>query len=224
MDYKLSKASTKFRYGMSDPDQLENWLRAEKVIGVSMIGRSNVGKSSTINALFGNKTAHTSKTPGRTREVNIFEFQLELKGKPVEDLPKFWLFDLPGYGHAKVSKEMSAHWEKLMHTFFANAGDNVLMLNLQDARHPNQKSDTAFRNYLEPFGFNTFMIFNKMDKLKTQKDRAVLNKMKPQLFKEAKWVEQIHFVSAEKKQGLNELESSIINYLLLQHQVRSSEE
>ncbi len=222
MDYKISKASTKFRFGMSDPNQLEDWLRAENVIGVSMIGRSNVGKSSSINSLFGNKTANISKTPGRTREINIFEFKLELNGKPVEDGPTYWLFDLPGYGHAKVSKEMKSHWQKLMHTFFENAGDDVLMLNLQDARHPNQDSDKEFKKYLEPYGFNTFMVFNKLDKLKTQKERSALNKLKPQIYKESDWVEQVHFVSAEKKTGIPTLETSVVNFLLNQTQQRSS--
>jgi GTP-binding protein len=224
MDYKLSKSSTKFRYGMSNPDQLEQWLEEAKPIGVGFIGRSNVGKSSTINALFGKNTANTSKTPGRTREINIFSFGLELDGKPVEGTREFWLFDLPGYGHAKVSKEMSAQWERLMHTFFVGSSESVLMLNLQDARHPNQKSDLAFRGYLEPFNFNTFMVFNKMDKLKKQKERAQLEKLKPQIFKEASWVQQIHFISAESKKGVPQLEKAIIDHLLLQNEIKNKSE
>lgn len=222
MDFKLCRATTKFRYGITDPRQLHDWLTQEKRVGVSFIGRSNVGKSSTINALFGNKTAQTSKTPGRTRQINIFEFKLELDGKPVDEHPSFYLFDLPGYGHAKVSKEMKKDWNELMGTFFQNAGENVLMLNLQDARHPNQKSDQEFRTYLAPFGYETYMIFNKLDKLKKQKERAALKKLKPQLFKEADWVQQIHFISAEKGENLPMLERSIVDFLLLQAELQSS--
>ena len=83
----------------------------------AFIGRSNVGKSSLINSFFGSKTAKTSKTPGRTRQINVFEISLAgmEEGKP----NTFYLFDLPGYGHAAVSKAMSANWEKLMANFFA---------------------------------------------------------------------------------------------------------
>ncbi len=223
MEYKLAKGTTKFRYGMTDAQQLVEWLTEEKPIGVSFIGRSNAGKSSTINSLFGKSTAVTSKTPGRTRQVNIFEFQLEKNGKIVEELPKFYLFDLPGYGHAKVSKEMQADWAELMDNFFHNCGHQNLMLNLQDARHPNQKADLDFRDYLRPLGHEAFMLFNKLDKLKTQKERAALNKLKPAIFKECKWVTQIHFISALKGQGIDQLEGAIINYLLLQNELSNQE-
>lgn len=198
---------------MSDPDQLVNWLEENQdIIGVSFVGRSNVGKSSMINALFGNGIARTSNTPGRTREVNIFSFSL-INGK--ETYPtKFWLFDLPGYGHAKVSKEMSRQWDILMNDFFNHCPLTVQMINIQDSRHPNQASDQHFQQYLKPFDFKTTLVFNKLDKLKKQKERAALNKIKPDLFKTYKWVKDIHFVSAEKKDGLQPLHDSIVNHLL----------
>ena len=132
------------------------------------------------------------------------------------DGPKFYLFDLPGYGHAKVSKEMKKHWKVLMGTFFDKSTSEMLMLNLQDARHPYTKSDQEFCEYLESFNYETYMVFNKLDKLKTQKERAALNKIKPQIFQEAKWVEQIHFISAEKGTNLPQLEKAIVDFLLLQ--------
>lgn len=104
--------------GISDIAQFETWLSEHRdIIGVSFVGRSNVGKSSMINALFGSKTARVSKTPGRTREINIFEFELNLNGKK-STLQPFYLIDLPGYGHAEVSKEMSKNWNELMGIFF----------------------------------------------------------------------------------------------------------
>lgn len=216
MELKISKASTKFRYGISNIDQLNDFLKSTPAIGVCFIGRSNVGKSSTINSLFGKNTARISKTPGRTREINIFTFNLESEGKVYQEEKEFYLFDLPGYGHAEVSKTMQQAWDELMHQFFTNTDGKYLMLNLQDARHPMQKSDIEFRNYLAPAGHHTFMVFNKMDKLKTQKERAALNKLKPAIFKECKWVEQVHFVSAEKGNGIEQLETAIINFLMLQ--------
>ena len=81
-------------------------------------------------------------------------------------------FDLPGYGHAQVSKEMS-QWDILMNEFFTHCPGSVQMVNIQDARHPNQEADQRFQQYLKPFDFTTTLVFNKMDKLKKQKERAV---------------------------------------------------
>lgn len=213
MSWEIHKGSAKFRYGFQNPSQLEGWLKDNpKAIGLGFVGRSNVGKSSLINALFGKSTARVSKTPGRTREINVFSFNLTFEGRP--DLEKeFYLFDLPGYGFAQVSQEMSRNWDELMNTFFTEAGESVLMVNLQDARHPNMKADIEFHSYLQKFDFQTFLIFNKIDKLKKQKEKAALNKLKPQIFKEYTWVKQIHFVSAESKQAVPQLEQAIISFL-----------
>src|SRR5262252_5695276 len=72
---------------------------------VAFLGRSNVGKSSVINALVGKKLAKTSSTPGRTRAINFFE--LRWPGKP---RPELIFTDLPGYGYAKISREISSQW------------------------------------------------------------------------------------------------------------------
>tara|TARA_R110002072_G_scaffold534_4_gene3729 strand:- start:12018 stop:12683 length:666 start_codon:yes stop_codon:yes gene_type:complete len=213
MEIGIRRGSAEFKYGISTVEQLTEWLQENQDIrGVSFVGRSNVGKSSTINSLFGKQTARVSKTPGRTREINIFEFELQ----GIEHDKPFYLFDLPGYGFAEVSREMSNNWQVLMNSFFQHISQDVLMLNLQDARHPHQQSDQEFQSYLKNFDFETFLIFNKIDKLKKQKERAALDKLKPTIFKEYKWVKQIHFVSAEKKTKLEQLEQAIVNYLLAQ--------
>lgn len=217
MSVEIIRGSANFRFGMSNPEQLQSWLEEnQQVTGFGFVGRSNVGKSSLINALFGKKVARTSNTPGRTREINIFEFEIGDGGDIVDQ--KFWLFDLPGYGYAQVNKEMSRKWEVLMGLFFTNLPENVNLINIQDARHPNQKADKEFHQYLKNFDTSTTLVFNKMDKLKKQKDKAALNKLKPQLFKEYKWVKDIHFVSAESGEGLQGLHDSMIAHLLQQHQ------
>ncbi|MDD0854847.1 ribosome biogenesis GTP-binding protein YihA/YsxC [Halobacteriovorax sp. GB3] len=211
---EIIKGSTKFCYGMSNPEQMAQWLQENPdAIGISFVGRSNVGKSSTINSLFGKSTARVSKTPGRTREINIFTFNVGEKGKVEESLPPLYLYDLPGYGHAEVSREMSRNWEALMGNFFTGATEHTLMVNIQDARHPNQKTDQEFQSFLKGYGYETFVVFNKLDKLKKQKERAALNKLKPKLFSEFKWVKQIHFTSAERGDGLQVLEQALISYL-----------
>jgi GTP-binding protein len=223
MGFEIAKETCKFKYGMSNAEQLEGWLKDNpKAIGLSFVGRSNVGKSSTINTLFGKKMAKTSKTPGRTREINIFSFQLKNNGKIDETLPEFYFYDLPGYGHAQVSKEMSKNWELLMGTFFSEISFHTLMLNIQDARHPNQKSDQEFHQFLKGYNFETFILFNKIDKLKKQKERAALNKLKPALSKEFKWVRQMYFTSAESKDGIAQVEEAIISYLLRQQDLIQS--
>jgi len=208
---------------MSNPEQLQEWLKENPgAIGLSFLGRSNVGKSSTINALFGNKIARTSNTPGRTREINIFSFRLKNDGVIDESLPEFYFYDLPGYGYAQVSKEMSKNWEELISTFFSEISLHTLMVNIQDARHPNQKSDQEFHEFLRNFNYETFLLFNKIDKLKKQKERAALNNLKPLLSKEFKWVKQIYFTSAEKKTGIDQVEGAIISYLLRQRDLIQS--
>lgn len=219
MTLNIARGQTNFQMGISSAAQLHSFLKEnENAVGFSFVGRSNVGKSSLINTLFGKKVARVSNTPGRTREINVFQFQIEDDGKLLEDLPAFWLFDLPGYGFAEVPAKVSRNWEELMGVFFQEVPPAVLMLNLQDARHPNQKSDLGFQDFLTSFPLETFMVFNKLDKLKKQKERAQLNKLKPALYRDLKWVKQIHFVSAESKQGVEQLEAAMIDFLLLKHE------
>jgi GTP-binding protein len=223
MSYKIKPHSASFKMGISSPAQFEEWLTAHPdIIGISMVGRSNVGKSSIINSLFGSKTARVSKTPGRTREINIFEFELSLNGKKSE-LPPFYLIDLPGYGFAEVSKDMSKNWDELMGAFFAHLSAGMMLINLQDARHPNQDADKQFHKFLKNFTRNAILVFNKIDKLKTQKERAVLEKLKPSLSKEYKWIRQMYFASAESKKGLIEVEDAIIAHLLEELEIRKTD-
>ena len=166
---EISREQTTFLYGIQKPAQLKEILeKKDPLIGLSFVGRSNVGKSSLINALFGNKTARVSKTPGRTREINIFEFSLnepDSNGTP----QSFWLFDLPGYGFAEVSKKQSENWQELMGTFFECLPPSVLICNVQDARHPHQKADQQFQDFLISSQLQSLLVLNKLDKLKKQK-------------------------------------------------------
>ena len=110
---------------------------------------SNVGKSSIINALFGNKSARVSNTPGKTREINIFNFFV--KDPETGHERKYYFFDLPGYGYAKISKEKIKEWNELMEIFFQNAPSGLTMVNLRDSRHSAQESDLRFLDFLTSF-------------------------------------------------------------------------
>jgi GTP-binding protein len=222
MSYTIRPQSAEFKMGISVVAQFEEWLAVNTdAIGVSFVGRSNVGKSSMINALFGGKTARVSKTPGRTREINIFTFELNLNGKKT-DLPKFFLIDLPGYGFAEVSKEMSKNWDELMGAFFAEVSESMLLVNLQDARHPDQDADRQFYDFIRKYIRKTILVFNKIDKLKTQKERNVLEKLKPILSKDYKWIRQMYFASAESKKGVPQVEDAIVTHILEELEMRKS--
>jgi GTP-binding protein len=211
----IQKGKSEFLMGIDKVDQLTDWLNEHPFInGVAFIGRSNVGKSSLINSLFGKKTARVSKTPGRTRQVNIFRFVVVNQEAKTEE--SFYLFDVPGYGHAEVSKEMSVNWQNLLDTFFQICSEKILLLNIQDARHPLQEPDLVFQDYIKVFDLETYVIFNKVDKLKTQSERSRLKNLMPNIYSSFKWVKQIHFASAEKGDGLLAVEQSIVTYVMRQ--------
>ncbi|MGK0367629.1 MAG: GTP-binding protein [Thermoproteota archaeon] len=212
---RLPKGHAKFIMGIDSVAQLESWIKEYKnIIGIAFVGRSNVGKSSTINALFGKATARTSNTPGRTRQVNIFIFELTGTDEDPNEKTTFFMFDLPGYGHAKVSKEMSKNWVQLMNSFFKNLSESVAVINIQDSRHPNQKADKEFHKYLKTFDNETFLVLNKSDKLRKQSERAVLQKMLPALLKEYKWVKKFFIASAVKGESIEQIHDTIVSFLL----------
>lgn len=207
----IKKGSPKFLRAMDDVADIEKWwVEHPATPGLAFVGRSNVGKSSLINSLFGAKTAKTSKTPGRTQKINVFSFVLE--NDPEER--EFFLYDLPGYGHAKVSRAMGKNWIEIMTQFFVHMNEHSGLINIQDARHPDQQSDKVFYEYINSEAVPIYLAFNKIDKLKKQKERAALNKLKPTIFKNYTSVEEIHYVSAEKKDGLEKLERSIVDFIL----------
>jgi GTP-binding protein len=111
----------------------------------------------------------------------------------------------------------------LMGSFFAHLSPAMMLINLQDARHPNQEADKGFHRFLKTFTRNAILVFNKIDKLKTQKERAVLEKLKPSLSKEYKWIRQMYFASAETKKGLPQVEEAIVAHLLEELEIRKTD-
>ena len=213
MSFEIIKGSTKFEFAFNDPEQIKKWLLETKPLnGLCFTGRSNVGKSSLINSLFGKATARISKTPGRTRSINIFSFNILQRSEEGHTThTPFYLFDLPGYGYAKVSNEMAKNWNEILGLFFRYCPATVRVLNIQDARHPFQKSDSFFLDFIKKYHhLNSILIFNKIDKLKTQKERSALQKST--VFKEQDYFREVHFLSAQTKKGVPELEQSMITF------------
>src|SRR6202047_5493728 len=110
---------------------------------VAFLGRSNVGKSSVINSVLGKKLAKTSSTPGRTRSINFFE--LRWAGKP---RPELIFTDLPGYGYAKISREISSQWPSFIETYLEHRPTLALCLVLVDVNVPPQESDRQLLGFL----------------------------------------------------------------------------
>ncbi len=140
---------------------------------VAIMGRSNVGKSSFINAITNRKNlAKSSSTPGKTRLINFFEI-LYLCG---EEKYRARLVDLPGFGYAKVSKSEKKAWEKALTEFITHRSSIRLFIHLVDARHPDMAIDREVRDYLEHIrrpDQEILEIFTKADKL-NQKETGKL--------------------------------------------------
>ncbi len=215
MSFEIPKGQSTFIAGISNPNQLGQFFKNNKQFtAIAFVGRSNVGKSSLINSIFGKNTARVSKTPGRTREVNTFTFPLTLDGKPSPESGEFVLFDLPGYGFANVPSAVKKTWQELMGIFFRKIDKKTLVVVLQDARHPNQTADQQFLDYLKSYPLKSFLVLNKLDKLKKQSDRAKLNNQRAEILEKYSVVQQIHFVSAESQQGIPDLHEAIVQHLL----------
>ena len=145
---------------------------------VAFIGRSNVGKSSIINALTKRKgLAKSSSTPGKTRLINFFDITFK---KDEEDY-KARLVDLPGFGYARVSKSMKHEWQKTLTKFIKERESIKLFIHLVDSRHPDLDIDKEVSSYLHEIrreDQEIVVIFTKADKLK-QKDVSALKKIYP---------------------------------------------
>jgi GTP-binding protein len=139
---------------------------------VAFLGRSNVGKSSVINTLVEAKLARTSSTPGRTRSINFFE--VRWPGKPQ---PEVIFADLPGYGYAKLSREISQEWPKFIEPYLNDRPTLALCLALVDANVPPQASDRQLLDFLNASGHDFLVIATKSDRLSNNQLRNALKSL-----------------------------------------------
>ena len=147
---------SRFLMSASDPTHFP----APSLPEVAFLGRSNVGKSSVINSLLGAKVAKTSSTPGRTRSINFFE--VRWPGKPK---PELIFADLPGYGYAKVSREISEQWPSFIEPYLKGRSSLALCLALVDVNVPPQASDRQLLDFLESSGRQLVIVATKSDRL-----------------------------------------------------------
>jgi GTP-binding protein len=175
---------------------------SEGVMEAVFLGRSNVGKSSLINALCCKKQlAKSSSTPGKTRLINFFDIVYE-DGEKNRFNARF--VDLPGFGYAKVSKEVKKTWEETLNTFIKERVSVRLFIHLIDSRHTNLDIDKSVHEYVNSIlraDQKVLNIYTKADKL-TQKECSMILKDKNALL-----------VSVLKKRGIDEANERIFNLL-----------
>ena len=169
---------------------------------IAFAGRSNAGKSSAINTLVDhNRLAFVSKTPGRTQQINFFS----LPGGA-------FLVDLPGYGYAKVQRELRAHWEQLLSTYLQTRGSLFGMVLIMDARHPLTPLDNQMLNWFASTGKPVHVLLSKSDKLSRQEAQRTLRSVQSRLREYAdNYTAQLF--SSSKKQGMEEAEGVIGGWL-----------
>jgi GTP-binding protein len=150
----------------------------DTVSEVVFLGRSNVGKSSSINGLTSRKNlAKSSATPGKTQLINFFDIRYIYDEKD-------WnirFVDLPGFGYAKVSKDLKGAWQKNLVEFIKHRVSIRVFIHLRDARHPNAQIDKDVQQYVQKFirGDQLYLnVFTKIDKL-NQKEKTALKKAFP---------------------------------------------
>ncbi|AZB00692.1 YihA family ribosome biogenesis GTP-binding protein [Chryseobacterium joostei] len=182
----------------------------------AFIGRSNVGKSSLINAMMNHKDlAKTSGTPGKTQLINHFLVN-----------ENWYLTDLPGYGYAKVSKSIRKDFEKLITNYILNRRNLVNLFVLVDSRHNPQKIDLEFIQWCGESGVPFSIVFTKSDKLKPSEIIKNFENYKTELHKTWEDLPELYITSAEKKTGGDEILNFIekTNDFLTQNSVSFDEQ
>jgi ribosome biogenesis GTP-binding protein YsxC/EngB len=143
-------------------------LPENSLLEIAFAGRSNVGKSSLINSLAGRKSyARTSSQPGKTQTINFYNINEML-----------YFVDLPGYGYAKVSKNLVAKWGKMINNYLEGSKVLRLVFLLVDIRHTPNSNDIQMYNWCISYGFNPIIIATKEDKIKRAQKAAHIQDIK----------------------------------------------
>ncbi|WP_438727730.1 ribosome biogenesis GTP-binding protein YihA/YsxC [Parasphingorhabdus sp. DH2-15] len=170
---------------------------------IAFAGRSNVGKSSLINALTGRRAiARTSVTPGRTQELNYFEI-----GEPT----LFRLVDMPGYGYAKAPKNIVKKWRFLINDYLRGRTVLKRTIVLIDSRHGIKKVDEEILAMLDEAAVSYALVLTKADKIKAEQLAKVEAETLAALRKHPAAYPEIFTTSSEKKHGITELRTFVLD-------------
>ncbi len=158
---------------------------------VVFVGRSNVGKSSLINALYGQKLAYVGKTPGKTRVINFFDVD-----------GRYTAVDVPGYGYARRSRQEAVQYARMMDDYFSRKEHIKLVIMIVDSRIGLTKDDLDMKEYLDSFGYDHVIVANKTDKLSNNQ----LNNNIRKLFSDHG---DVIYVSAQKDRNMDLIRKKI---------------
>lgn len=177
-------------------------------VEIAFAGRSNVGKSSLLNALTGRKAlARTSNTPGRTQQLNYFYLGNR-------DGLGLYLVDLPGYGFAKVPREQVEAWTELVKDYLSGRPNLRRVLLLVDARHGLKENDRDIMKMLDVAAVSYQIVLTKLDKLKENDREKILKKVSEDAKKFVACHPEVLTTSSEKKWGLEELRAEVAKLAL----------
>lgn len=175
----------------------------DSVAEVTFAGRSNAGKSSAINTITRrNKLARTSKTPGRTQEINFFTLG---DGR--------YISDLPGYGYAKVAKKQLEHWRRTLTRYLSTRKPLKCLVLVMDIRHPLTDHDWLLIEAASQNGVGLHCLLTKADKLSRNQAASTLHKVRAELEK-AGVEATLQTFSALKKEGVDDAHELLDMYLL----------
>lgn len=170
---------------------------------VAFAGRSNVGKSSLINALFNQtKLAKTSSTPGRTQQLNFFNFD-----------NKLYLVDLPGYGYAKAPEKLVKQWQVVLKTYLRGRPTLRRVFLLIDSRHGLKKEDRDIMKLLDESAVTYQVVLTKIDKISEKALSSVSAAIAEELKKHAAAMPETLATSSEKKIGLDILKAEVCSFM-----------
>ncbi len=184
-------------------------LPSEGPLEVAFAGRSNVGKSSLINALTGQKAlARTSNTPGRTQHLNFF-----VPDDGGDALPAIAIVDMPGYGFAKAPKAQVEAWTRLIRAYLRGRASLRRVFVLIDARHGIKPNDDEVLALLDKAAVSYQIVLTKADKLKQPALEAIVEDTLQRLRKRPAAFPEVIVTSAEKRTGIEELRETISGLL-----------
>lgn len=175
---------------------------------IAFCGRSNVGKSSLLNALTGRRAiARASVTPGRTQELNFFDI-----ARPPEEgaLPLFRLVDMPGYGFAKAPVKVVERWKSLVKSYLRGRAVLSRTLVLVDSRHGLKETDREMMKMLDEAAVGYRIVLTKADKIKASDLQAVAEKTAAEAKKHVAAFPEIHITSSEKGMGIAALRAAVV--------------
>ena len=180
------------------------FLPPEGPVEISFAGRSNVGKSSLINALVNQKgLARTSNTPGRTQELNYFI------PSGSGEMPELAIVDMPGYGYAKAPKSQVEAWTKLVFTYLRGRSTLRRVFVLIDARHGIKKNDMEVLDLLDTAAVSYQIVLTKIDKIKASAVESLCKDTSAKIAKRAAAFPDLLLTSSEKGTGMKELRAQI---------------